>query len=316
MKTKVFIGPSKISGKGLFADTRIAKGEIIFLVEGPIIQYPFVPDYRRNPHGLHIRKNTWQLPLKNNPWRYVNHSCRPNAGLSAEESKVIAMKNIEKHEEITLDYSTTEADPSWHLKCNCSEPGCREIIRSIQYLPQALFETYQNFIPLFLQKSYTAEKTYTGGKKHPLRGIYAKNIITKGTKIFTITGPTVKYPFPINYRIGPTWFEIGKQSWIIPLENNPWHDINHSCAPNVGLKDKTDVVAMRDITRDEEITIDYAITEAEPDWKMICQCGAQNCRQVIRSIQFLPPDLFKKYQPYIPLFQQKVYLRHRSSPKP
>jgi hypothetical protein len=196
------------------------------------------------------------------------------------------------------------------MHCKCGEKNCRQKIRSIQFLPQRIFEQYLEFIPQFLQKEYRAEKTYVGTNKHPLRGIYAKDKIKKDEIIFTIEGPMIKYPFPINYRIGPLWFETGKHSWIIPLENNPWHHNNHSCAPNSGLKGKNQVVAMRNIARDEEITIDYSITEVEPDWKMSCRCGAPNCRGTIRSIQFLPRELFKKYEKYIPEFHKSVYRKN------
>jgi len=64
--------------------------------------------------------------------------------------------------------------------------------------------------------------------------------------------------------------------------------LNHSCNPNSGIRDKVIIVAMRDIERGEEITLDYSITEADRTGKLKCKCGDQNCRKIIRSIQFLP----------------------------
>lgn len=68
---------------------------------------------------------------------------------------------------------------------------------------------------------------------------------------------------------------------------------------------------MRDILEDEELTVDDSTIEDDPRWKRQCHCGAKNCRKVIRSVQYLPPALFKKYKPYLSSFiqhaaQQKI----------
>ncbi|MFO8017378.1 MAG: SET domain-containing protein-lysine N-methyltransferase, partial [Promethearchaeia archaeon] len=106
---------------------------------------------------------------------------------------------------------------------------------------------------------------------------------------------------------------LDKHIWISPFDNNPWRYINHSCDPNTGLKGKTTVVAMKDIKKDDHITIDYSITEASPYWKMKCECGQKNCRKIIRSIRFLPPKLFKKYKEYIPKFLKEQYMKANKS---
>lgn len=308
---KIEVQSSKINGQGIFAKTLIKKGEAIFRVEGPVIKYPFEPDYRRDPHSLNIAKNTWKLPLDTSPWRYINHSCAPNVACNGA-FEVVALRPIKPGEEITTDYSITEASPSWRLKCTCRQTNCRELIRSVQFLPADLYATYKKYIPRFIQKAYEAEKTYFGQTKTKqyYKGIFAKRSIRKNEIIFIVRGPIVQYDFPVNYRLGLGWLGIGPKTWIMPLAANPWQQINHSCTPNAGLKNKTQVVAMRLIAANEEITIDYAITEAEPDWRMTCHCGSLQCRRIIRSIIWLPPTLFKKYQPYIPKFLQAVF-NHR-----
>ena len=34
---------------------------------------------------------------------------------------------------MTIDYSTTEADPAWAMACSCGAAGCRKMLYSIQH---------------------------------------------------------------------------------------------------------------------------------------------------------------------------------------
>ncbi|MEG3176054.1 SET domain-containing protein [Sphingomonas sp. RB3P16] len=69
--------------------------------------------------------------------------------------------------------------------------------------------------------------------------------------------------------------------------------INHSCAPNAGLRfaaGSVTLVAVRDIAPGEEISWDYSTTLAESNWHMICQCRAPECRRVIGNFSTLSPE--------------------------
>lgn len=74
--------------------------------------------------------------------------------------------------------------------------------------------------------------------------------------------------------------------------------INHSCAPNTGLRfrpDGIDLIALHDIAPGEEIAWDYATTLADPDWRMPCACGAPDCRGTIAAFSTLPPERQRWY---------------------
>jgi hypothetical protein len=73
---------------------------------------------------------------------------------------------------------------------------------------------------------------------------------------------------------------------------------NHSCAPNCGIKDFFNIVAMVDLPVDTEITWDYAMTENN-DWLMICNCGAPGCRKLITGYRNLPPEVRTSYTGFI-----------------
>ena len=61
-------------------------------------------------------------------------------------------------------------------------------------------------------------------------------------------------------------------------ENHPGDYGNHSCDPNM-TKDR---VALRDIEAGEELTGDYAQFSTK-DWVMTCNCGAKNCKGIVRG---------------------------------
>jgi hypothetical protein len=90
--------------------------------------------------------------------------------------------------------------------------------------------------------------------------------------------------------------------------------INHSCAPNAGLRFASDgvlLVAIRDIAPGEEIAWDYSTTLKESNWHMICQCRAPECRRVIGNFATLSAERqewFRSHNLVAP------YLRRRDEP--
>jgi hypothetical protein len=304
---KIRVGKSKIAGKGLFAQRSIKKGEVLFCVEGPIIQYAVQSDYRIGQNWLQIRENVWQIPPRGHVWNFINHSCEPNCGMKRGNA-VVAMRDIRNDEELTIDYSTIEGGRRWHMHCKCGLASCRKLIRSIQFLPRELFLRYRHYIPIYLQNIYASEKTITVGKGRAKK-LFAKNPIRKNEEIFSVKGPIVTYSSPPDMRIGYRWLAVGKNRWMIPSADNPWFYIRHSCTPNVGIKGESSIVAMRTIKPGEELTVDDSMTEADKRWQRHCNCGSKQCRRLVKSVQFLTSKLFKKYEPYMSDFVKAQYFK-------
>lgn len=103
----------------------------------------------------------------------------------------------------------------------------------------------------------------------------------------------------------PNWIGVAKNIWIDP--EKPYKFLNHSCNPTVGIKGKVSVCALKDLKEGDELTIDYSIIEGDELWEMKCSCGEKNCRKVIKSIQSLPPQTFKKYLPFVPNYFKNLY---------
>ena len=152
---EVYTSKTKNKGKGLFAGENIKKGELIFKFKGKIIKKYRAYDSKAwiGSRWLGIGKALWLDTSKNNPGYYINHSCNPNTGIQ-EKLNVIAMKDIKKGEELTFDYSISEEDPYWKMKCNCGSKNCRKIIRDIASLPKKTFNKYKNYMPEYFLKIY------------------------------------------------------------------------------------------------------------------------------------------------------------------
>ena len=150
---KVKIAKTNYAGRGVFAVKNIKKGESLFMFQG--LQVNDKEYARRLKCTLQIGPNVWIDPTKaKDPFgRYINHSCSPNAGIKGKQ-KIVAMNDIQKGEEVTLDYSITDDDVLWKMNCGCQSQKCRKIIKSIQFLPKELYKKYDLFIPQFLQKFY------------------------------------------------------------------------------------------------------------------------------------------------------------------
>ena len=84
---------------------------------------------------------------------------------------------------------------------------------------------------------------------------------------------------------------------------------NHSCSPNAGFKGQIFLVSMRNIEAGEEITFDYAMvlhssSNTDP-YKMICKCGAPNCRKIITDDDWMIPELQESYDGYFQWYLQE-----------
>ncbi len=134
-------------------------------------------------------------------------------------------------------------------------------------------------------------------------GLFASQKIRKDQTILRVRGTEiVHHRYTAKFSpTGPNWIATGKEQWLVPHDKNPWSYINHSCNPNSGFRGSLTIVAMKNINRDEEITIDYSITEGDPYWHMVCHCGSKQCRKTIISA-VLQPELLLKYKSYLPTF--------------
>lgn len=121
------VGPSPITGRGLFAGCAIPKRAKIGEFEGEVIP---LAEARRRAAGLRIvaiveldRKAIDARGMRTG-FRFINHSCAPNTFMrrTKDRAEFYALRDIAAGEELTVDYR-----PSHHegrLRCRCGAPRC------------------------------------------------------------------------------------------------------------------------------------------------------------------------------------------------
>lgn len=85
--------------------------------------------------------------------------------------------------------------------------------------------------------------------------------------------------------------------------------MNHSCDPNLLMKDEITLVARRDIVKREEITADYAMWTTDENWVMEepCRCGSPLCRHKITGNDWELKDLQKRYKGHFaPFINERI----------
>jgi uncharacterized protein len=122
------------------------------------------------------------------------------------------------------------------------------------------------------------ERHAEAARNNPVR---VESSVVHGSGVFATR--TLRCGEPIAYFVG---YEIDGDTYhslhlagkrIQPT--GPLRYLNHSCKPNAHFSDRW-LIASRDISMGEEITIDYLATELTSmiSNHFICKCGAENCR--------------------------------------
>ncbi len=150
---KIVIKDTGSKGKGVFAVRKIKKGQVIlthnFRSDRRVYKkdIPNLSEKDQN-HIDYIGDDKYAVGYS--PIFMMNHSCKPNAFVKYETfllKKVIAMKNIEKGEEIFLDYSI-DTTGTWKMKCLCGKENCRKTIYgTYKKLPRKLQKKYWKYVP-------------------------------------------------------------------------------------------------------------------------------------------------------------------------
>jgi len=89
------------------------------------------------------------------PGRFLNHSCEPNAGIRKHNNQLFlfAAHSIKRGDEIVIDYSTILGDDDiWTMRCTCGSRSCRRTIKRFGSLPIDLRRLYlrQGLVPRYI----------------------------------------------------------------------------------------------------------------------------------------------------------------------
>ncbi|HQY46401.1 MAG TPA: SET domain-containing protein-lysine N-methyltransferase [Usitatibacteraceae bacterium] len=121
------VGPSPITGRGLFAGCAIPRRAKIGEFEGEVIP---LAEARRRATGLRIvaivelDRTAIDARGMRTGFRFINHSCAPNTFMrrTRDRAEFYALRDIAAGEELTVDYRPSHHDG--RLRCRCGAPRC------------------------------------------------------------------------------------------------------------------------------------------------------------------------------------------------
>lgn len=155
---KVEVRESGLAGKGVFAKEKIFKDELIFDFAGGTgemvsTQEAEVLYEQGNDYMIQVDDNLFFTAVSDSDVEtcdYVNHSCDPNAGIKGR-LKIVAMRDIQKDEEITFDYAMSES-AHFEMECRCGKEHCRKKITGEDWKLPGLQQKYSGYLSEYLQK--------------------------------------------------------------------------------------------------------------------------------------------------------------------
>lgn len=91
---------------------------------------------------------------------------------------------------------------------------------------------------------------------------------------------------------------------------------NHSCDPNLWMKDEVTLMARGDVKAGEELTADYMMWEANENYMAAwqCNCGSPLCRETITGKDWRLPEIQERYRGHFSPFLNRRIEREKASP--
>lgn len=119
---------SKIEGNARLTRQAIDKETIIAIIGGVLI------DEHDNYIAMPMGTGIFLHQVSNSHKGTVNHSCDPNCKIVGF-NKLVAKRNIEINEELTIDYGTVSIGKGMTIisECNCGTTACRHTIKTDDY---------------------------------------------------------------------------------------------------------------------------------------------------------------------------------------
>ncbi|MBC8043058.1 MAG: SET domain-containing protein [Rhizobacter sp.] len=122
----LFVQNSSIEGKGIFTAKSAAAGERLMIITGETIddeESDRREDEENNFYIFWNGDNCYIDTAQTEKIKFINHSCHPNASVldrDRDSLYLVASRNIEAGEELTIDYGYDEI----YLTCQTYNPQC------------------------------------------------------------------------------------------------------------------------------------------------------------------------------------------------
>lgn len=157
-----------------------------------------------------------------------------------------------------------------------------------------------------LQSILSPKVEVRSSKVHGM-GMFAKEDIYKGEVVFIKGGHILTRKQVFSSGVINSYLPIDDAYVIGAIkkeeENSVKLYINHSCDPNCGVRGEITFVAMTDIAKGSELTIDYCMVDNE-DYGIDCTCSSPSCRKKITGFDWKQKKLQQKYKGYFARYLQ------------
>ena len=154
LSPKTGVRESPIHGHGLFATAPIAKGEVVAVKGGHIINREQLHELtpKLGPVEIQIGDDLFIAPVtqeeREASMLYSNHSCDANLGVRGEIT-FVALRDIAAGEELTHDWCITD-DDDYSVQCNCGSPRCRRTLTGKDWQQAELQKCYAGYFSAYL----------------------------------------------------------------------------------------------------------------------------------------------------------------------
>lgn len=156
---RIEIGKSAIRGEGMFASEPIRQGEVVCIVGGAAMSSSEFAAFQET-HSLYSYiqidedlQLVEDLDGAESVYASMNHSCDSNTWMQ-DEVTLVARRDIEAGEEITVDYALFNTQSNWMLdsRCRCGSPHCRRIITGDDWRREDVQERYRDHFSPFINR--------------------------------------------------------------------------------------------------------------------------------------------------------------------
>jgi uncharacterized protein len=137
-------------------------------------------------------------------------------------------------------------------------------------------------------------------------GLFAQENIEAGEEVGKLGGVLVHVDKISDYlnTVGNFGPQVNEDWYISPLTKDELPGaINHSCEPNIGMKDELTFVAIRPIKKGEELFADYGMTGLMKPFS--CNCGSTDCRHQVTADDWKNERLQRGYGKYFSPYRKK-----------
>ncbi len=157
LSPKTAIRKSPIHGRGLFARRAVARGEIVAIKGGHVLDEAglaavrdrIAVSYIQIDRGFYIGARTRAEVARNK--LFLNHSCEPNVGIRGQ-IVFVAMRPIRAGEELTYDWAMEEmADAGPSTRCTCGARRCRGLLTGRDWRRPELQARYRGYFAAYIQ---------------------------------------------------------------------------------------------------------------------------------------------------------------------